>query len=394
MKIAYFDCFAGASGDMIIGALLDAGLKLDLLKSELAKLNLSGYAVSAKKTLKGGLAGIRFDVRVGHDHGHRNLKDILRILDRSGLSTGVKGKSRAVFTRLAEAEAKVHRVSINDIHFHEIGAVDAIVDVVGAVAGLEALGVERVFCSPLHLGRGTVECAHGVLPVPPPAVAELVKGVPSYSTGVEGELVTPTGAAILTTLAEGFGPMPFFTPQRTGYGAGSKNLSIPNLLRIMIGKAEGGCLSDTVQVIETNIDDMNPQFYEHVMELLFEAGAKDVFLTPVIMKKNRPGTVLSVIASSADVEELVALLFRETTTLGVRISEIKKRMTLGRETLKVKTRWGNVRVKAKRIGPKTAFAPEYDDCRRIARTEGVPISDVSDEVRREAEKQGRKSPKK
>jgi uncharacterized protein (TIGR00299 family) protein len=387
MRIAYFDCFAGASGDMILGALIDAGLKTGLLKSELGKLNLPGFSIAAKKTLKGGIAATKFDVRTGHEHAHRNLRDITRIINKSGLSAAVKEKSKAVFRRLAEAEARVHGTSIDVVHFHEVGAVDAIVDITGAAAGLEALGIEKIFVSPLHLGRGTVKCAHGILPVPPPAVAELVKGFPAYSTDVEGELVTPTGAAILTTLASGFGPMPAMTVDGTGYGAGLRNTGVPNLLRVFIGRsaeAEG----DSVQVIETNIDDMNPQFYEHVMESLFKAGAKDVTLTPVIMKKNRPGIVLSVIAASGDVEALVALIFRETTTLGVRISEIKKRMVAERGILSVRTKWGSARVKTKRAGPRTAFSPEYDDCRRIARAKGIPISDVSDEIRRAAEKQG------
>jgi pyridinium-3,5-bisthiocarboxylic acid mononucleotide nickel chelatase len=385
MKIAYFDCFAGASGDMILGSLIDAGLKTDLLKTELAKLNLHGFSVSSKKTVKGGIGGTKFDVRTGHEHAHRSLRDIVRIIDRSGLSAIVKEKSKSVFGRLAEAEAKVHRVSVDAIHFHEVGAVDAIVDITGAVAGLEALGVKKIYASPLHLGRGTVECAHGVLPVPPPAVAELVKGFPVYSTGVEGELVTPTGAAILTTLASGFGSMPAMTVEATGYGAGSKNLALPNLLRVFIGESADAA-GDSVQVIETNIDDMNPQFYEHVMESLFKAGARDVYLTPVIMKKNRPGIVLSVIAESSDVEDLVGLLFRETTTLGVRISEIKKRVVLARDIVSVKTRWGSVRVKAKRTDAKTSFSPEYDDCKRIAKAKGLPISEVFDEIKRAAEK--------
>ncbi len=387
MKIAYFDCFAGASGDMILGALIDAGLKTGLLKSELGKLNLPGFSITAKKTLKDGIAATKFDVRTGHEHKHRNLRDITRIIDGSGLSTAVRQKSKAVFRRLAEAEARVHGTSIDEIHFHEVGAVDAIVDITGAVAGLELLDIEKIFVSPLHLGRGTVKCAHGILPVPPPAVAEMVKGFPVYSTDVEGELVTPTGAAILTTLASGFGPMPAMMVDGTGYGAGSRNTGVPNLLRVFIGRsaeAEG----DSVQVIETNIDDMNPQFYEHVMESLFKAGAKDVTLTPVIMKKNRPGIVLSVIAASADAEALVALIFRETTTLGVRISEIKKRMVAERGILSVRTKWGAARVKTKRIGSRTSFSPEYDDCKRIARAKGIPVSDVFDEIRRVAEKQG------
>jgi len=387
MKIAYFDCFAGASGDMILGALLDAGMDLDHLKHELAKLKLTGYTIQSKKSDKGGISATKFDVRVTHDHHHRNLKDIVQIIDKSRLTDLVKDISKKIFTRLAHAEAKVHRVSVNKIHFHEVGAVDAIVDIVGAVIGFQALGIDEIQASRLHLGSGTVECAHGILPVPPPAVAELVKGIPVYSTAVEGELVTPTGAAILTTLCKHFGPIPSMQIEKTGYGAGSKSLSIPNVLRVLIGESESGENENTVQLIETNIDDMNPQFYEHVMELLFEAGAKDVFLTPVIMKKNRPGIVLSVIALPDTVDGLTELLFRETTTLGVRISEVKKRMVLKREIVTVQTRWGKVRVKVRSFdGSKQSAMPEYDDAKRIAAKFRLPIGEVVESIRKEAEK--------
>ncbi len=388
MKIAYFDCFAGASGDMILGALLDAGLDLDHLKRELAKLKLTGYTVQSKKTAKGGISATKFNVRVSRDHHHRNLEDIVRIIDNSRLDTPVKDLSKKIFTRLARAEAKVHRVSVDKIHFHEVGAVDAIVDIVGAVIGFRALGIEKIDASRLHLGSGTIECAHGILPVPPPAVSELVRGVPVYSTDVEGELLTPTGAAILTTVSGRFGPIPPMRIEMTGYGAGSKTLSIPNVLRVLIGESDSGKNEDSVQLIETNIDDMNPQFYEHVMELLFAAGAKDVFLTPVIMKKNRPGIVLSVIALPDTVDDLTKLLFRESTTIGVRISEIKKRMVLKREIVTVQTRWGKVRVKVRSLDDsKQNVIPEYDDAKRIAAAFRLPIGEVVESIRKEAEKQ-------
>jgi uncharacterized protein (TIGR00299 family) protein len=396
MKIAYFDCFAGASGDMIVGALIDAGVDFAILKEELKKLHLHGYRLRVSKTTKSGLAAVKFDVELleEHDHGrgrgrrhpHRNLKDIIQIIEASGLSESVKDKSKAIFLRLAEAEAEVHACPVDEIHFHEVGAVDAIVDIVGSVIGLDALGVGEIRASKLHLGSGFVDCAHGRLPVPPPAVVELLKGIPVYSMDVKGELVTPTGAAILSTLAAGFGPFPDMRIEKTGYGAGFKDLSIPNVLRIVIGESGPAPEQDRIQMIETNIDDMNPQFYEYIMEKLFSEGARDVFLTPIIMKKSRPGLVLSVLATEDRIEALTEILLRETTTLGVRISDFRKRMILGREIVPLKTPWGEVRVKIRSLSEsERTVAPEYEDCKRIARERGLPIQAVFDAVRREAE---------
>ncbi len=380
---AYFDCFAGASGDMILGALLDAGLPFNALKAKLDKLPLTNYSLSAEKGTKNGISGTSFHVEVGHDHRHRSLGDIVGIINKSGLSDEIKADSLRIFTRLAEAEAKIHNKPVDEVHFHEVGAVDSIVDIVGAVISLSLLDVGRITASLMRIGTGTLECAHGVLPVPAPATAELIKGFPVESTGIENELTTPTGAAILTTLAKDFGPMPSMTLERTGYGLGGRDLTIPNILRVMIGRENTTEDSDTVQLIETNIDDMNPQFYEYIMEVLFAAGAKDVFLTPVIMKKNRPGVVLSVSAEPEKTDAMVEVIFRETTTLGVRLSDIKKRIILSRRIETVSTPWGEACVKIRTEQDGTPIAsPEYDDCKKLAQEQGIPIRTVYDAVKR------------
>ncbi len=386
MRIAYFDCFAGASGDMILGALIDAGMDITLLRNELDKLNLSDYSIHAEKDTKKGLSGTKFDVNVSHDHHHRGLQDIVKIIDGSGLNGSIKDKSKNIFQRLAEAEAKIHNKSVNDIHFHEVGAVDAIVDVVGAVIGLESLGINSVIVSRIHVGTGSLQCAHGTLPVPPPATLELLKNIPIYSTGIESELVTPTGAAILSTLSEGSGPLPSMRIDKTGYGLGSRDLTIPNIIRLIIGEKIEKHGGDTVQLIETNIDDMNPQFYEYIMESLFANGAKDVFLTPIIMKKNRPGVVLSVLASPDLIDALIEIIFQETTTLGVRISEIKKRQVMEREIQTISTPWGEARVKIRMMsGQHMTAAPEYDDCKKLAQKNNIPIREVFDYIKRQTE---------
>ena len=307
MRIAFFDCFSGASGDMILGALLDAGLELEALRRELGKLPISHYEVGQRHVVKSGLGGSQAEVIIHehhehhhhhHHHPHRNLHDIEEIINSSTLESEVKEQSLAIFRRLGEAEARVHRTTIEHIHFHEVGAMDTIIDVVGAVAGLKLLGVERIYCSPLHVGSGTVTCAHGTLPVPAPATAELIKGKPFYSTGVQGELLTPTGAAILTTLAAGFGAIPDMTLEQVGYGAGTLETATPNLLRVLIGESveELTCYErEQAAVLETNIDDMNPQMYDYLIGKMLDLGALDVFLTQVQMKKNRPGTMLTVI---------------------------------------------------------------------------------------------------
>ena len=278
MKIAYFDCFAGASGDMILGALVDAGLGIDELKSELAKLHLDHYDLQVQKVVKRGIGGSQVHVIIDehhHGHHHRHLADIEAIINASDLEASVKKSGLEVFNRLARAEASVHRTSVDTIHFHEVGAMDAILDVMGAVAGIHALGIDKVMRSPLHLGSGTVECAHGTLPVPAPATAELVKGKPVYASGVRGELLTPTGAAILTTLSADFGPLPSMAVEVIGYGAGTSDPAIPNLLRVMIGRAAEtiiDCDMEHVAVLETNIDDMNPQIYEYLITKVLQMG--------------------------------------------------------------------------------------------------------------------------
>jgi uncharacterized protein (TIGR00299 family) protein len=387
MRIAYFDCFAGASGDMILGALLDAGLPLETLKAELAKLHLSHYDIDFKSIQKRGLGGCQALVLVDqdhHKHEHRHLSHITAIIEQSDLDPSVKADSITVFRRLAEAEARVHRTAVESIHFHEVGAMDAVIDVVGAVAGLRALGIEKIICSPLHLGSGTVQCAHGILPVPAPATAELVKGKPVYSSGVQGELVTPTGAAILTTLAEDFGPMPAMTVDAIGYGAGSAERSIPNLLRLVIGNIEvelKGCEMEQVAVMETNIDDMNPQIYDHIIQQALGLGALDIYVTPVHMKKNRSGSVLTVICPPVMTGRFAQFLLQETTTIGLRW-RIDQRLKARRRIATIETPYGLLPVKVAEIeGAIVNIAPEYEDCRRVALEKGLPLKQVMDTVR-------------
>ncbi len=382
MNIAYFDCFAGASGDMILGALLDAGLPLETLQSEIAKLGLDHYELSVEKVVKKGMGGSQAVVSVDedhHHHHHRHLHHIQEIIGDSALSDRVKGDSLKIFHRLAEAEAKVHRTSIESIHFHEVGAMDAIIDVVGAAAGFAALGIEEIQCSPLHVGSGTVECAHGTLPVPAPATMELIQGVPIYSTGVTGELLTPTGAAILTTLASGFGPMPAMTVEKIGYGAGTSEPAIPNLLRLCLGRAPGEAGdydAERMAVIETSIDDMSPQIYEHLMDRALEMGAMDIFLSPLQMKKNRPGTLVTIICAPDRVAEFSDLLIRETTTIGLRW-RVENRIKAKRDFEGIDTEFGLVKLKIARKGRTMInLTPEYEDCKRLAREKNVPLKSV------------------
>jgi uncharacterized protein (TIGR00299 family) protein len=392
LKIAYFDCFAGASGDMILGALLDAGLSLDHLREEISKLHLSHYELELEKVTKKGLQGSQVHVVIDqdhHDHHHRHLSHIRAMIDGSDLDGAVKEKSQAIFVRLAEAEARVHGSSVESVHFHEVGAMDAIIDVVGAVVGLTALGIQDIFCSPLHVGSGTIRCAHGTLPVPAPATAELIKGKPVYSTGVAGELLTPTGAAILTTLASGFGAMPAMTIQSIGYGSGTADPEIPNLLRVTIGEASEGAgdyeIEQTV-MMETTIDDMNPQLYDHLIGRLLEEGALDVFLTSVQMKKNRPGTLLSVICLPDHVGRFSDILLKETTTIGLRWRR-ENRIKAKRRIRRIETVHGPVHIKlAETNGVIITITPEYDDCKRVASEKRIPLKQVMDDVRLAAAK--------
>lgn len=390
MKIAYFDCFAGASGDMILGALLDAGLALADLKAGLGGLGLSHWDLDHRAVVKGGIGGSQAMVSVDEAHHHqhrRHLSDIRAIIEDSTLDAAVKRDSIRIFNRLAEAEAKVHGTSVDHIHFHEVGAMDAIIDVVGGVIGLHTLGIERIVCSPLHVGSGTVDCAHGTLPVPAPATAELVRGRPIYSSGVDGELLTPTGAAILTTLADDFGPLPPMTVDRIGHGAGTADRSIANMLRVFIGSAaeHGQAFAmEQTAIIETTIDDMNPQIYDHLMERALSLGAMDIFMQPVQMKKNRSGTLVTILCHPEDVNAMAGLLFRETTTIGLRW-RLDNRFTLQREFITVDTDYGPIACKtAMSGGAPINVTPEYDDCKRAALVHDVPLKAVINAVRCQA----------
>jgi uncharacterized protein (TIGR00299 family) protein len=383
-RIAYFDCYSGISGDMILGALVDLGLKLDSIRKGLKALDLKGYKISSKAVKRGGISGTKVTVTVdkpkkGHHHG-RHFSDIKKLITKSKLSQQVKTSSIEVFHRIAKAEASVHRSSIEKVHFHEVGAVDSIVDIVGGTIGLELLGIDTVISSPLNLGEGTVECDHGVLPVPAPATLKLLKGIPCYSSGVQRELTTPTGAAMIGYLAKEFDSMPEMTIIDSGYGAGDNLIeSPPNILRIIIGESVAQD-SNSLMVVESNIDDMNPEFYDHVMESLFKAGAVDVYFTPIQMKKNRPAVKLSVLVDEAKGEEIARLLFSETSTFGLRYFPVD-RMTLDREIKKIKTPYGEVKIKVGRWDGKVVqVSPEYEDCKKISRREKIPIKKIYEEL--------------
>jgi len=442
MRIAYLDCFSGISGDMFMGALLDAGVSPKLLEDAVSALNL-GARLEIAKITKGGLAATKADVWVAgekdkpldeywaehehdehsnvprhdHDHSHshehhhdsghpaadqerseecprhithhhehvhgRGLREIREIITAAVISEKAKNTAIAIFENLGAAEAKVHNTSIEGIHFHEVGAVDALVDIVCAAVGAEALGVDEWVCSPLNVGSGTVKCAHGILPVPPPAVVELLKGAPTYSSGIQKELVTPTGAAIVKTLATRFGAFPEMSVSTSAYGAGSRDLpGQPNVLRLIVGESTASkeATPEMISVIEANLDDLNPQVFGYVMDRLFAAGALDVFGTPVQMKKGRPGMVLTVLARTEQASQMTKIIFAETTTLGVRMRE-ERRQVLQRRSTSVQTQWGEVRMKIGNMnGTITNYAPEYEDCRRIAEEKGVPLKSVMQEA--------------
>jgi uncharacterized protein (TIGR00299 family) protein len=390
--IAYLDCFSGISGDMLLGALVDAGLALADLKADLALLPLGGYEVKAERLTRRGIGGTRVTVEVGGEHLHRGLSDILDIINRSDLADQVKEPARRIFARLAEAEARVHNCPVEGVHFHEVGAVDAVVDVVGACCGLHRMGITEVYASPLPLGGGWVDTAHGRLPVPAPATVELLKGVPTYGGPVEAELVTPTGAAIVTTLCRHFGAMPPMAISQVGWGAGARDLPHPNLLRIFLGGPAELPQEQRLALIETNLDDMNPELFEHLMDRLFAAGALDVFYTPIVMKKSRPATLVSVLTEPVKMAELTAILFRETTTLGLRVQEVSRRC-LERKWVEVDTKYGRLRVKLGLLGREVVTAqPEYEDCRGIARERGVPLKLVYEAARAAFASQGHACP--
>jgi hypothetical protein len=436
MRIAYLECFSGISGDMFMGALLDAGVAPSVFQDAVAALKV-GARLEISRVVRAGISATKADVWVngekdspreiyweqahsgvehshhehshvephehGHDHSHgdsdshshnhthpdehgRGLNEIRQIISVTSISDRAKKTAINIFEALGRAEAKIHNTSVENVHFHEVGAVDAMVDIVCAAVGAEALGVDEFICSPLNVGGGTVQCAHGTIPVPAPATVELLADAPVYSSGVMMELVTPTGAAIVKTLASRFTSFPEMKIERSGYGAGSRDFpGHPNVLRLTIGEANPHSLaantaSDTVAVLEANLDDLNPQVFGYVMDRLFEAGALDAFAMPVQMKKNRPGTLLTVLCKPEHAGELAQLIFTETTTLGVRRRE-ETRQTLARRWENVGTRWGEVRVKvASMNGTVTNYAPEYEDCRRIAMENRVPLKTVMQEA--------------
>jgi hypothetical protein len=384
VRAVYFDCPSGASGDMILGALLDAGVSLPALRAELEKLALPGWTLGAREVLRGAFRATKAEVGVdpGAHHEHRTLGAVLRILNESALDPAVKGGAVRVFTRLAEAEARVHGTSVEAVRFHDVGAVDAIIDITGAVAALELLGIEAVYVSALPLGGGTVEGPHGVIPVPAPGTAELLRGFPVVDTGVRAELVTPTGAAILTTLARGAGAMPPMTVRAVGYGAGTRDLATPNVLRCFVGETtDPAAVTESIVQVETTIDDMSPQLYESLIDRLFEAGAVDVFLTPVIMKRSRPGIVLAALCPPARLHEVSRTLFEESSTIGVRWTEMH-RTTLPREMVTLPTAYGPIPFKISRLeGRVVTVTPEFAEVARIAREKGVSVREVLDQAR-------------
>jgi len=380
MKLAYFDCFAGAAGDMIVGALLDAGLELEVLRSAAAALKLPGCSVSAEKVRRGGMAGTKFHVHADEPGPHhRALADIEQIIGAAELPGRSGETAVAVFRRLAEAEAKVHGTGVGKVHFHEVGAIDSIVDIVSAAVGLESLGVERVLCSPLPVGRGTVETAHGTMPLPSPATAELLAGAPlaECPPGLAGELTTPTAAALLTALSAGFGPPPAMDLAAVGYGAGSRDDGgLPNLLRVFLGTAGGEGAVDAVMELSANLDDCTGEVLGAALEKLLLAGALDAWSAPITMKRSRPGWILSALCLPADAAKIEEVLFAETTTLGVR-RRLCARGKLLRRHERVETPYGPVRVKVGRRGDRDVTAsPEFADALAAAEAHGVPVKEV------------------
>jgi len=438
MRIAYLDCFSGMSGDMLLGALVDVGVPAKLLEETVAGLNI-GARLEISTVTRAGISATKVDVYVHeekelprelfwerqkeHSHAHphgpvelkehnfsrtgmsaphehapheradsrpvapaphrhgRGLAEIKEVIASANISEGAKKTASAIFQALGQAEAKIHNTDIESVHFHEVGAVDAMVDIICAAVGVEALGVDQLFCSPLNVGGGTVTCAHGTLPVPAPATLELLKGAPVYSSGAQVELVTPTGAAIVKTLATRFAEFPEMTIDKIGYGAGSRDpAGQPNVVRLTVGEAHALHPAETITVLEANLDDLNPQVFGYVIEKLLAAGALDAYGMPVQMKKSRPGMVLTVLAKPQDTEKMEQIIFSETTTLGVR-QRTEQRRSLARKWVNVSTQWGEVRMKVASLnGAVTNYAPEYEDCRKLAQAGGVPLKKVMQEA--------------
>lgn len=388
MRVLYWDCFAGVAGDMALGSLIDAGADPAAVKGALEASGLSGFTLEVARVQVRGLAAARAAVRVAGPQPSRRLADIRDLIQRGPFPPAVRERALRVFTRLAEAEARVHGVTTEEVHFHEVGAVDALVEVIGVCLALDALRIDRVIVSPLPLSTGFVTCAHGVLPVPPPATLELLRGFPTRGTAVEGELVTPTGAALATALAAEAGPPPGMRIEAVGYGAGSRDFAFPNVLRAIIGERREEARSawtaevfeESLAILETNIDDLNPEFYPHLTARLLDAGAREAYLTPVIMKKGRPGVVLTVLAREEDWRRLAGMMMEEAGTLGVRM-RWDARLVAPRQIFEVRTAYGPVRVKVAHIrGRVIQIKPEVEDCRARAAEAGVPVREVHAEA--------------
>ncbi len=392
MKILYFDCFSGVSGDMIVGAFLDLGLPFDFLQAQLNTLGISDFKVSQGRLEKHKLSAAKFNVEVSEDKAHRHLHHIYDIIDASGLSLRVKEIARDAFRRLAEAEAKIHNSTPEKVHFHEVGAIDAIVDIVSAAIGYDYFNPDRIFVSEIPPGTGAARSAHGIIPIPAPAALEILKGFPLDMTPLKGERVTPTGAAVIASLAArhgGYAPVPAMIPEKVGYGAGDKDFEDrPNCLRLILGQAVIAATmgSDTIEILETNIDDMNPQIFDHLLDRLYSAGAAEVFILPAITKKSRPGFLLTVLCKKELSAPLGDIIFEETTTAGIRYRR-QDRWILARDEKAVATPYGKIRVKLLKTKEQTRFQPEYDDCRRAAEEHQVPLQKIMETARRIAEQE-------
>ncbi|MGE4283791.1 MAG: nickel pincer cofactor biosynthesis protein LarC [Clostridia bacterium] len=400
MRVLYFDCFSGISGDMTLGALLDLGIDKQQFLDELKKINAEGYAIEFSRAKKNGIEGMNVEVvlhdhehhehhndgnhhthehkrEAHHEHEHRNLNDIEKIINESTLDENIKKLSKAMFTKVAQAEAKIHGTAIEHIHFHEVGALDSIVDIVGVAICIHILKIDKIMSSPLHDGTGFIKCQHGLIPIPAPATLEIMReaSIPVYSTGIKSELVTPTGAAIIAALSEEFGSMPEMIVEKIGYGAGKRDMEIPNLLRVAVGELKKKDESHEVTVMETTIDDMTGEVSGYVMERLFSIGALDVFYTPIYMKKNRPAVKLTVICSHDKVDSVEHVILQETSTIGIRKYRTE-RVCMNREIVSLETPYGIVRVKVSTLDDIKKCAPEYEDCKKLAEINHIPLMNI------------------
>ncbi len=392
-RIAYFDCYSGISGDMILGALVDLGVDPGKIRKALKTLDLKGYKLKTSRVQRGLITGTKAQVSLtkpSHHHSARKYSDIKKLIANSGISATAKKNSLEIFKRIAQVEAVIHNTTMEKIHFHEVGAVDSIVDIVGGVVAIESLQLDKIYASPLNVGEGFVQCAHGCLPVPAPATLKLLQGIPVFSSGVKKELTTPTGAAMIGFYADKFGSLPAMTIIGDGYGAGDHIIpEMPNMLRVVLGEisaqpAKPKEFDEELVLIESNIDDMNPEFYEGTMESLFRAGALDVYLTPIIMKKSRPANKISVLAHEADRQVMSEILLHETSSFGVRYYRIG-RTVLEREIKTVKTKWGLVKIKLGKLNGKVIqISPEYEDCKNVSRKTKVTVKNIYEESQSQA----------